>query len=137
VDAWAFEHAIAGGEPAALARAIALYQGGFLDREEQAPWAVPMRERLRGKFIQAVMSAAEGYERDGRDGEAIACYLKGIDADNLVETFYQGLMRCYARLQRPTEAVGAYRRLRQILSVTLGVAPSAATECLYQSLRQS
>jgi DNA-binding SARP family transcriptional activator len=96
---------------------------------------VPTRERLRGKFIQAVVSAAEEHERDGRWGEAIACYLRGVDADNLVETFYQGLMRCYDQLHRRTEAVSAYRRLRQVLSVTLGVAPSPATEQLYNSLR--
>jgi len=135
VDAWAFEQALDDGGPAAVTRAIALYRGGFLDGEEQARWAVPMRERLRRKFIQAVMSAAERYERDGQDALAIACYLRGIDADDLVETFYQGLMRCYGRLQRRTEAVSAYRRLRQVLSVTLGLAPSAATERLYQSLR--
>ena len=136
VDAWSFEQALEGVAAAAdVARAIELYRGGFLDEEEDARWAVPMRERLRGKFIQAVVAAAGAYERDGRYDDAIRCYLRGMDADNLVETFYQGLMRCYDQLQRRTEAVSTYRRLRQVLSVTLGVAPSAVTEQLYQSLR--
>lgn len=137
VDAWAFEQALEGRELAGTARAIALYQGGFLHREEQAQWAVPTRERLRGKFIHAVISATEEYEREGEYGEAIACYLKGIDADDLVETFYQGLMRSYVSLQRVSEAVAAYRRLRHVFSVTLGIAPSAATEQLYKSLIQA
>ena len=51
------------------------------------------------------------------------------------EPIYQGLMRCYEKLDRRTEAIGAYRRLRQTLSLTLGLHPSASTEKLYQSLR--
>jgi LuxR family transcriptional regulator, maltose regulon positive regulatory protein len=39
------------------------------------------------------------------------------------------------RLDRRTEAISAYRRLRQTLSVTLGIAPSAASEKLFQTLR--
>jgi len=35
------------------------------------------------------------------------------------------LMRCHEKLDRRTEAIGAYRRLRQTLSVTLGLHPSA------------
>jgi DNA-binding SARP family transcriptional activator len=61
--------------------------------------------------------------------------LRGLDADSIVEPFYQGLMRCYHHLDRFAEAASSYRRLKQILSVTLGVAPSATTERLYKSLR--
>jgi DNA-binding SARP family transcriptional activator len=137
VDAWAFEQALEQGDAASVPRALDLYRGGFLEQEEDARWAVPMRERLRGKFIQAIVAAAEAHERDGHYADAINCYSRGLDADNLVETFYQGLMRCYDRMQRRTEALSAYRRLRQVLSVTLGVTPSAATERLYQSLRMN
>ena len=45
------------------------------------------------------------------------------------------LMRCCAKLDRRTEAIGAYRRLRRTLSVTLGPHPSASSEKPYQSLR--
>ena len=44
-------------------------------------------------------------------------------------------MRCYDRLGRRSEAIAAYQRLRQILSITLGLQPSGASERLYQSLR--
>ena len=67
--------------------------------------------------------------------KAIAAYQRGLDADPVIESFYQGLMRCYQRLDRRTEAISAYRRLKQILSVTLGLTPSPATERLYQGLR--
>ncbi|HEY9025553.1 MAG TPA: BTAD domain-containing putative transcriptional regulator [Burkholderiaceae bacterium] len=143
VDAWAFERAFdrahARGShaerDAAVARALELYRGSFLVEEEGESWPVAMRERLRSRFIQGVAEQASRLEAAHRDADAIALYLRGLDADNVVEPFYQGLMRCYHRLDRLPEAVSAYRRLKQTLSVTLSLAPSAGTERLYQTLR--
>jgi ATP/maltotriose-dependent transcriptional regulator MalT/DNA-binding SARP family transcriptional activator len=141
VDAWAFERALAAAreaaadDAAAAARALELYRGAFLVEEEGEAWPVAMRERLRNKFIQAVADHAVRLEAAGRDEEAIACYLRGLDADSVVEPFYQGLMRCYHRLDRLPEAISAYRRLKQTLSITLNLPPSAGTEKLYRALR--
>lgn len=141
VDAWAFERTLAAARDAAAeddtaaARALELYRGAFLIEEEGETWPVAMRERLRSKFIQAVADHAVRLEAAGRDDEAIVWYLRGLDADSVVEPFYQGLMRCYHRLDRLPEAVGAYRRLKQTLSVTLNLLPSAGTEKLYRALR--
>ena len=129
VDAWAFErHADA-------IETLALYRGTFLVEEEGEAWSVAMRERLRSRFIQSVSTHAARLEAARRDEEAIALYLRGIAADDVVEPFYQGLMRCYHRLDRLPEAVSAYRRLKQTLSVTLSLAPSVGTEKLYRALR--
>jgi DNA-binding SARP family transcriptional activator len=141
VDAWAFERTLAAardtptldGNP--VDQALALYRGAFLVEEEGETWPVVMRERLRSKFIQAVADHASRLESARRDEEAIVWYLRGLDADNVVEPFYQGLMRCYHRLDRLPEAVSAYRRLKQTLSVTLSLPPSSSTEKLYQGLR--
>ncbi len=137
IDALAFENRINGGagNPDGLEKAINLYRGAFLSQEEDAPWAVPMRERLRAKFIQEIGSYAMLLEFSGCHEQAIALYLRGIDADHLVENFYQGLMRCYDKLGRRTEAVSTYRRLRQSLSITLGVPPSAESQRLFASMR--
>jgi pentatricopeptide repeat protein len=64
-------------------------------------------------------------------------YLRGIEADPIVEAFHQGLMRCYQRLGRYTEAISAYRRLRQVLSVVLGVSPSEQSEMLYRAILEA
>jgi ATP/maltotriose-dependent transcriptional regulator MalT/DNA-binding SARP family transcriptional activator len=141
VDAWAFERALNSArdsrshDASALADALALYRGAFLVEEEGESWPVPMRERLRSKFVQAVADHAARLEAANRHEEAVAWYLQGLDADSVVEPFYQGLMRCYHRLDRLPEAVSAYRRLKQTLSVTLSLSPSAGTEKLYRSLR--
>ena len=141
VDAFSFENALAAQHPSRSASnddsiaALSLYRGAFLVEEEGEAWPVAMRERLRSRFIQHVADHAAGLEGRRRFDEAIGWYLRGLGADNLVEPFYQGLMRCYHALDRLPEAVSAYRRLKQTLSITLGLPPSASTERLYQSLR--
>jgi LuxR family transcriptional regulator, maltose regulon positive regulatory protein len=136
VDVRAFESLLAGSAEVHASELLALYRGSFLSEDESEQWSVLTRERLRGKFIHAVAQEAQRLEKAGRFDAALALYLKGIDADPVIELFYQGLMRCYAQLGRRTEAASAYQRLKRLLSMTLGLAPSTTTERLYQSLRQ-
>ena len=98
-------------------------------------WASGM-ERLRAKFVRLVETVAKADEVAGHWDIAIAHYLKGLEADDLVEAFHLGLMRCYQALGRPAEAITAFRRLRQTLSVVLGIAPSPAAETLARELRE-
>jgi pentatricopeptide repeat protein len=134
----AFE-AILAASPVAPSEAVhkltTLYQGNFLPEESEQPWSVSLRERLRAKFLNAVDRQAQSMEHSGQSEEAAALYLRGLNAEPLAESFYQGLMRCYARQGRHAEALGAYRRLRQMLSVVLGIQPSAPTESLARELQ--
>lgn len=132
VDAPGFEEALnRQGSRAALP----LYRGNFLPGDTDAPWSASTRERLRGKFIRAVESAGRDLEGAGRPEEAVDLYLRGIETDDLVEPFYRGLMRCYCKLNRHTEAAATFRRLRQTLSVTLGAKPSSESQKLVEELR--
>jgi DNA-binding SARP family transcriptional activator len=129
VDARAFE--AYGNDSSAM---LELYRGDFLSGDGDVPWAASMRERLRGKFIRAIESLGRESELEEAYDEAIAMYLRGIDADDLVEPFYRGLMRCYAKLDRRAEAAGVFRRLRQRLSVTLGSSPAPETQRLFDEI---
>ena len=120
----------------AARRACALHAGPFLPADLDLPWTMKRREQLRGRFIRLVEEAGLTLESDSRWLEAIAQYRGGIDADDLAETFHQGLMRCYRALGRNAEAMSAYRRLRQTLSVTLGIAPSQQSRALAESLQR-
>jgi LuxR family transcriptional regulator, maltose regulon positive regulatory protein len=135
VDAWRFE-ALSGNpfDRVVLRNGLNLYAGAFLAEDEAEAWSVPMRERLRGKFIHALATCGQALEADGHADEAIRLYLLGIDADVIVEAFHRGLMRCYRCTGRMTEAVSAYRRLRKTMSVVLGVSPSAESEALYREI---
>jgi DNA-binding SARP family transcriptional activator len=132
VDALAFERAAdAAVDPTRIA---SLYRGQFLPEEREAPWALPMRERLRNKFVRHVAQGAFGLEQCGQLAAAASLYQRGIDADDLAEEFYQGLMRCHIERGRHADAMAVYRRLRQMLLVTLGIAPSRDSDALFRRL---
>jgi DNA-binding SARP family transcriptional activator len=133
VDAQVFEERLADNRPPGWS-ALILYGGTFLPGDQDEPWSVASRERLRGRFIHALSMRGAALEAEGNPEGAFECYLRGIDADPVVESFYLGLMRCYERLGRRTEALSAYRRLKHTLSVLLGVPPSEAAQRLFQTL---
>jgi len=144
VDAWAFadlvESVESGSElPRALARlgahALDLYRGNLLPADGENRSVIVSRLRLRDQLIRLVSLLGKQMESDGRWDEALACYRRGIDADELAEEFYQGVMRCHAATGRSAEGIATYRRLRQTLSVVLGLNPSTQTEQLVQLLR--
>ena len=133
VDAWMFEARISDTGSAGR-MALSMYGGNFLPEDEGESWSVAPRERLRGKFIDALSGYGAALEAEGDLQGTVQCYLRGIDADPIVESFHQGLMRCYERMDKRSEAFSAYRRLKHTLSVLLGVPPSDATQRLFQDM---
>jgi LuxR family maltose regulon positive regulatory protein len=139
IDAWALERRLTEKEIVTTAdrdqAVLQLYSGTFLPDDLDSPWTHSMRERLRGQFLRNVTRMGKGHEGTGKLEEAALLYQKGIEADNLAEELYQGLMRCHIQQERWAEAMAVYRRLRQTLSVTLGVQPSPQSERLFKSIR--
>ena len=111
-------------------RAATVYRGSFLPHDSEETWSVPIRERLRARFVRLVLETSVHWERAGDLERAMIWFRRGIETDNLAEEFYQGLMRCYASQGRLAEGATVYRQLKQILSVVLGVAPSPVTQAL-------
>jgi two-component SAPR family response regulator len=116
-------------------QALSLYKGPFLAGEVSSPRIMTARERLRSKFLRAVGFLGRSLERDGQWTEAIACYRRGLEVDDLAEGFYQRLMLCHGRLGQIAEAVGVYDRCRKTLTAVLGILPSPETETIRRSLR--
>jgi len=145
VDALAFDRlcglaqaaAKAGDVPAHCAhasQAIDLYGGSFLPGEVGHTWAMPLQERLRMRFVDLISAVGLQLESEGRGEQALALYRRGIEADELAEVFYQGIIRCLCRDGRAADAALIYQRMRERLSLALGVPPSPATEALYRNL---
>ena len=140
VDAWAFSRVgeiVERGDESVRRlgpRALDLYRGGFLPGADETSLIVITRLKLRDKLARLVSALGRQLE-DAREFEqGLECYRRGIEADELAEEFYQGVMRCHAAMGRQAEGMAAYRRLRQTLSVVLGVRPSESSEQLMQLL---
>jgi LuxR family maltose regulon positive regulatory protein len=143
-DAWAFEARVEAAEPLSLEEALALlrlYRGPLFgslagDGRGAIPaWAAVPRERLRSKFLRTIAQYGERAEAEHAWQTAVALYEQGIEQDTLAEDFYRGLMRCHLALGAPANALRAYRRCRELLSIVLSVPPTEETEALYRTIR--
>lgn len=132
----AVDDAIAGGMDATLVlhRALALYRGHFLSEDRDEPWSLSARERLRSKFNRIVVTCGRALSAAGRDAEALDCYRRGIETDDLAEDFYLGAMHCALILDRPADGLATYQRLERMLSLSLGIKPSPASQLLRRQL---
>jgi len=137
IDAIAFEQLLNIAEdssPLVAEEALSLYRGTFLEGESSDSWAFSMRDKLERKYIHHVSRLAAHYASIGRWAEAQRWYILGLESDNLVESFYQGLIRCHMQQRQRSEALSVYRQMRATLSVTLGVTPSRSSIMLYEEL---
>ncbi len=148
VDVWEFERLLVRMEkaasnaharsalPALAERMLELYQGPFLNGESE-PWALSPRERLRIKFQRHIVMLGRALERAAAWDEAAEIYQRALEIDPLIEDFHRHLMLCRQQSGRIAEALDAYRHCRDILSITLGVQPSAETQAIYRSLSRA
>jgi len=141
VDAWVFEALLAGdtlGAPdparSPIERAAQLYAGPFLNDEAGDPAITVFRERLHRKYLDAILSHGRALEARGDFEQALAWYRRGLDQDDLEESFYQRLLHCCQVLGRRAEGIAAYERCRTRLREALGIAPSATTDALRDAL---
>ena len=143
-DIWALEHYITRGLEAAacgddlkpevaadLQKVLDHYQGEFL-QDCGYPWAMPMRERIRTRYVNAILDIAERLERSGEALWAVKYYRKGLELDSLVEGLYQGLIACYGELGRGAEALRIYRQCKRLFAQELGIQPSPKTVSLLE-----
>jgi DNA-binding SARP family transcriptional activator len=112
-----------------------LYRGHFFGEADLLPWALPMRDRLRARFVRSVDALGQRLERIGRPEAAIALYRAALVHDNLAEELYQRLIACHLARGEDAQALNAYRRCRELLSMVLGLRPSARTEALISRIR--
>ncbi len=149
VDTWAFERLLSEMETVfkekninrknrklreIMDRALNLYHGHFLGEHENDVWSASLRERLRNKFIRMLLTIGHIWENCQQWEQAIICYQKGLELDDLAEAFYTRLIICYGKLGHTAEAMVVYRRCQHMLSVVLSIKPSEETEVAMRRL---
>jgi len=137
VDCWAFERLVSETNSDIFESCQyihEIYHKPFLDSEDDAPWAIPMRERLHAKFVQAFSTCGKELQRLNRHDEAICYYQRALEIDDLVEDFYRGLMISYAAIGQKAESIRLYERALKVFRAKLGVELSIETQRLLLSL---
>lgn len=119
---------------AAAPMVLHLYRGPFLAGESGTAWYMPMRNRLDGRFQRFALRLGQHFESRRDWQRAAALYQRVVELDPLAETFYRRQMVCLGAQGLRAEGVEVYRRCRQMLSVTLGVAPASETDAAYRRL---
>lgn len=141
VDVWSLERLLGAietrPEPGQAPQLLDLYRGAFLGCEREHAWMLPPRERLRTRFIAAVAKLGEVLEQQGEAETALALYRKALEQDAIAEAIYRRLMQAHLSLGQKAEALAAYRRCREMLSVVLGIKPGAETETVRRRLSDS
>jgi DNA-binding SARP family transcriptional activator len=145
VDLWAFERFLemaeaerrSGSPDRAIGwieKTLNLYKGPFLQGEMENPWVISPRERVKSKFLRALIWLGSQRQKSRQWEKAIEAYLGGLEIDDMAEELYQELMVCYERLGRRTEALSVYQRCRKTLAASWGIEPSARTAEIHRSL---
>ncbi len=114
-------------------RLLEVYRGPLLGSEDAA-WIAKPRDVLRARFVRSLMKIGARLEAAQEWPQAIDVYRRGLEADNLAEPFYRGLMRSLAATGDYAEALNAFRRCRELLSIVLGVKPAHETETLRRQI---
>lgn len=146
-DLWAFEQLVpyrtgqAGARPPQAKPAqraeqmLRLYRGGFLEREEGRPWMVSMREKMRDRFLQAILDLGAELEQSGDLDGALALYRRGTWVDALSERLHLRMMEHLHKRGFVTEAAAVYQRHRELVSILLGMPPSPKMQAAFRALR--
>jgi len=139
VDVWALERLLgraetAAGHPELIRKAAGLYRGAFLDdREVELPQATAMVESLRRRLLRHLVRVGRQCEQ-ANPQEAVDWYEEALRVDPCGEDACRSLMTVYHQLDRSTDVAATYQRCRAALAAARGLAPSAATQGLFQTL---
>jgi len=84
IDAWAFSSAsdrgYEGVDVDARRRSTLLYRGQFLSHDQHA-WIIPVRKRLRQRYMEAVSTLGRSLEARGAGEDAMQLYMHCLDVD--------------------------------------------------------
>ena len=121
------------GTAAEIAAVLEHFAGPFLPDDAETPWVLSAREAV-ATAVRAALLIADTL-LDGRDDARLVPALeRAFAADPTSEDLARALMRARARAGQSAEVLRVYRRLRDMLSIVLGVAPSEETQRLHQAM---
>ncbi|HRE48905.1 MAG TPA: bacterial transcriptional activator domain-containing protein [Aggregatilineales bacterium] len=124
----------ASSDPEAWYPAIRLYRSHYLNRYDM-PWMIKRREVLRGLYADALIGLGRAYAEHGDKDQAISVYLRALQEVPEREDIHRDLMKFYNERGEREQALTQFRVLSTILDKNLKLAPSKATQKVYESIK--
>src|SRR5579875_722280 len=139
IDADVFErlaaNAVRCGEAEAYLAALQAYGGELLPEDRYESWCAERRNALAETYIRLLLGLAEAYERSGACNEAADRLREVLRQDPAREAAHCQLMRLYARMGTPDQAVRQFHMCEQVLRRELDLEPQPGTVSLYEAIR--
>lgn len=123
------------GAGAALAAALAAYEGDFLESESAGDWHLAIRERLRRLYVDGQLALGAHLAGLEDFAGAIEALRRAISRDTTHEAAWRLMMTVQARAGDRAQAMRTYQRLADLLKGELGAGPDEATTRLFERIR--
>jgi DNA-binding SARP family transcriptional activator len=141
VDVAEFEKVATQTNDDALAAAVKLYRGDFmegfeLDEERFDQWVIAERDRLHRLALKAHALLMESQAKNGKLDDAIATAQSSLRVDPLQEIVHRSLMKFFMDSGDLVNALQQYDALAKILKRELQVEPDAETKKLFNQIVQ-
>lgn len=117
-------------------KAVKLYRGDFLQDWMEGEWFMSRRAELREKYLDALITLGGLLTAETNYAQAAVAYKQVIEQDKYVEAAHRELMRCYARLGEPGQALRHYQELVESMQDEWGSPPALETAALFERLRR-
>lgn len=118
----------------ALERAVALYQGPFLEGHVD-DWAQNRRRTLEGRYFDAVDTLGELRTAEGTPAVSVRLFEGALEREPCRERSMIGLMRALTASGRREEALRRYSDFVRILKKQMGLSPGPDLLLLYETMR--
>lgn len=138
IDADRFEQlsgrALRGRDIADYEAALAAYGGELLPEDRYADWCAERRSSLADLRIRVLLGLAAALEDRGTCNLAADRLRTALAEDPTREAVHRHLMRLYAEMGTPDQAVRQFRMCQEVLRRELGLAPQPETVSLYHKI---
>lgn len=114
--------------------AINLYRAPFLESINM-PWVLQHREKLRAKYVEALVGVGRISRGKQQLSRAINFFLRALREEPQREDIHREVMSLYIALNRPYDAVQQYRFLERYLAETINIKPAKETRALFEQIK--
>jgi DNA-binding SARP family transcriptional activator/FixJ family two-component response regulator len=116
-------------------KAIALYDGDFMESIHFEAWSEMERESLKETYLAMLSKLSQYYFDQQALQHCIAISKLMLEKDQCLEEVHRRLMECYANQGVTDKAIRQYELCKKILRRELDTQPSESTELLFREIR--